>query len=212
MTRILALLQMVIIPDRCCAPLKFEFECSWVCRFPGVWMVCNEITHMQSILGVYLATHLQKTIFPIRPAKISLYKHLSSDHANSAEQRMTQVWTWKIQMCQEPSTNQTFELTGSKFNVNVKDQRFDALFTSSDFALDPTDPRYQSSEAVKEIQREAATRRIGRKPVQHKSDRPPADLRMQGMQASEGCTCIPLQCSYQLMCIIMIMACRSSWQ
>ncbi len=48
---------------------------------------------------------------------------------------------------------------GSKFEVNVKDSRFDALFTSSDFALDPTDPRYKATEGAKSIQKEAVSRR-----------------------------------------------------
>ena len=41
----------------------------------------------------------------------------------------------------------------------MKDSRFDALFTSSDYALDPTDPRYKGTEGAKSIQKEAVSRR-----------------------------------------------------
>ena len=43
--------------------------------------------------------------------------------------------------------------------MDVKDSRFDALFTSPDFALDPTNPRFKATEGAKSIQKEAVSRR-----------------------------------------------------
>jgi hypothetical protein len=47
--------------------------------------------------------------------------------------------------------------------VDIGDQRFEALFTSPDYALDPTDPRFKAGEGAKSIQQETAKRR-GSKP------------------------------------------------
>ena len=38
---------------------------------------------------------------------------------------------------------------GASFNVNLADQRFAALYSSHDFALDPTDPRFSTSSGAK---------------------------------------------------------------
>lgn len=35
------------------------------------------------------------------------------------------------------------EIVDDNFNVNLKDSRFDALFTSHHFAVDPSDPQYR---------------------------------------------------------------------
>ena len=56
-------------------------------------------------------------------------------------------------------TCQQSQSAGAKFAVDVKDTRFGALFTSPDFALDPTDPRYKATEGAKSIQKEAMSRR-----------------------------------------------------
>lgn len=42
------------------------------------------------------------------------------------------------------------------FNLDMNDERFGALFTSPDFALDPTDPRYKATESTRSIQSAAA--------------------------------------------------------
>lgn len=73
----------------------------------------------------------------------------------------------------------------------MNDRRFDALFTSPDFALDPTDPRYRASEGTKNIQKEAALRR-GNAQASHKG--PIADIdppsKKQSAQA-DGMHCNP---------------------
>jgi len=51
---------------------------------------------------------------------------------------------------------------GPGFKVDIGDQRFEALFTSPDFALDPTDPRFKAGDAAKSIQQESAKRRGGK--------------------------------------------------
>ena len=43
--------------------------------------------------------------------------------------------------------------------MDVSDSRFAALFTSPEFALDPTDPRFAASEGTQKILRETARRR-----------------------------------------------------
>ena len=45
------------------------------------------------------------------------------------------------------------------FKLNVEDSRFGELFTSPEFALDPTDPRYKDSQSSQAIIKEATKRR-----------------------------------------------------
>lgn len=40
------------------------------------------------------------------------------------------------------------EMVDDNFNVDLKDSRFDALFTSHHFAVDPSDPQYRYDERI----------------------------------------------------------------
>lgn len=40
------------------------------------------------------------------------------------------------------------EMVDDNFNVDLKDSRFDALFTSHHFAVDPSDPQYRYDECI----------------------------------------------------------------
>ena len=40
------------------------------------------------------------------------------------------------------------EMVDDNFNVDLKDSRFDALFTSHHFAVDPSDPQYRYDESI----------------------------------------------------------------
>ncbi|CAH3174378.1 unnamed protein product [Porites lobata] len=51
------------------------------------------------------------------------------------------------------------EIVDDNFNVNLKDSRFDALFTSHHFAVDPSDPQYRKTKAMKTIIEERQRRR-----------------------------------------------------
>ena len=48
---------------------------------------------------------------------------------------------------------------GSKFDVNTADQRFTAMYDDSSYAIDPTDPRYKTTDNMNKIMKEKATRR-----------------------------------------------------
>lgn len=41
------------------------------------------------------------------------------------------------------------EIVDDNFNVDLEDSRFDALFTSYHFAVDPSDPQYRYDESTK---------------------------------------------------------------
>ncbi|KAM7440683.1 pre-rRNA-processing protein esf1 [Porites harrisoni] len=51
------------------------------------------------------------------------------------------------------------EIVDDNFNVNLKDSRFDALFTSHHFAVDPSDPQYRKTKAMETIIEERQRRR-----------------------------------------------------
>ena len=48
---------------------------------------------------------------------------------------------------------------GKGFQPDLKDPRFKSLFTSADYALDPTDPRFQQIDGSESIAQEVATQR-----------------------------------------------------
>ncbi len=48
---------------------------------------------------------------------------------------------------------------GKGFQPDLQDPRFKSLFTSADYALDPTDPRFQQIDGSKSIAQEVATQR-----------------------------------------------------
>ena len=48
---------------------------------------------------------------------------------------------------------------GKGFQPDLQDPRFKSLFTSADYALDPTDPRFQQIDGSKTIAKEVATQR-----------------------------------------------------
>lgn len=48
---------------------------------------------------------------------------------------------------------------GKGFQPDLQDPRFKSLFTSADYALDPTDPRFQQIDGSKIIAQEVATQR-----------------------------------------------------
>lgn len=56
---------------------------------------------------------------------------------------------------------------GQVFQPNLQDPRFKSLFTSSDFALDPTDPRFQQADGSTTIAKAVAKQR-----QQHAADAP----------------------------------------
>ncbi len=60
-------------------------------------------------------------------------------------------------------------IAGKGFQPNLQDPRFKSLFTSADYALDPTDPRFQQIDGSKSIAKEVATQR------QHHAADQPAD-------------------------------------
>jgi len=51
------------------------------------------------------------------------------------------------------------EMVDDNFNVDLKDSRFDALFTSHHFAVDPSDPQYRKTKAMESIIEERQKRR-----------------------------------------------------
>lgn len=51
------------------------------------------------------------------------------------------------------------EIVEDNFNVDLKDSRFDALFTSHHFAVDPSDPQYRKTKAMETILVERQKRR-----------------------------------------------------
>lgn len=51
------------------------------------------------------------------------------------------------------------EIVEDDFNVDLKDSRFDALFTSHHFAVDPSDPQYRKTKAMETIIQERQKRR-----------------------------------------------------
>ena len=71
----------------------------------------------------------------------------------------TVYWLMPIGTESSVGDSATLHCAGARFAVDVKDSRFDALFTSPDFALDPTDPRYKATEGAQSIQEEAVSRR-----------------------------------------------------
>ena len=50
-------------------------------------------------------------------------------------------------------------LAGKAFQPNLQDARFKSLFTSADFALDPTDPRFTQTEGSNSIAQQVAKQR-----------------------------------------------------
>lgn len=65
--------------------------------------------------------------------------------------------------------------------MDVGDSRFAALYTSPEFALDPTDPRFKAGESSNAIIREAAQRK-----QKQKLQGPKEDLQQQAKQATSG--------------------------
>lgn len=51
------------------------------------------------------------------------------------------------------------EMVDDNFNVDLDDSRFDALFTSHHFAVDPSDPQYRKTKAMESITEERQKRR-----------------------------------------------------
>ncbi|XP_074628281.1 ESF1 homolog [Acropora palmata] len=51
------------------------------------------------------------------------------------------------------------EIVNDDFNVDLKDSRFDALFTSHHFAVDPSDPQYRKTKGMESILQERMRRR-----------------------------------------------------
>ena len=81
----------------------------------------------------------QQCTLPFSPSRVSVFLKLCSIH----------IALDKGLFC----------FAGSKLQLDSSDSRFDALFTSPDFALDPTDPQFAASDGAKKIQKEAASRR-----------------------------------------------------
>ncbi|XP_015772137.1 PREDICTED: ESF1 homolog [Acropora digitifera] len=51
------------------------------------------------------------------------------------------------------------EIVNDDFNVDLKDSRFDALFTSHHYAVDPSDPQYRKTKGMESILQERMRRR-----------------------------------------------------
>lgn len=69
---------------------------------------------------------------------------------------------------------------GKGFQPNLQDPRFKSLFTSADYALDPTDPRFQQIDGSKGVAKEVATQR------QHHAAQRPAGARPVQAVGSNG--------------------------
>lgn len=63
------------------------------------------------------------------------------------------------------------EVVDDNFNVDLEDSRFDALFTSHHFAVDPSDPQYRKTKAMETIIEERQKRREETDNTQTKHDK-----------------------------------------
>lgn len=77
---------------------------------------------------------------------------------------------------------------GKGFEANLQDSRFNSLFTSADFALDPTDPRFQQAEGSTSIAKAVAQQRQqgapGAQVDARQTDGTAKDLQPQGQLAA----------------------------
>ena len=71
-------------------------------------------------------------------------------------------------------------LAGKGFEANLEDPRFKSLFTSADFALDPTDPRFQQADGSNNIAKAVAQQR------QQKAAIAPADNSQAGIASMQN--------------------------
>jgi hypothetical protein len=76
---------------------------------------------------------------------------------------------------EDGSDNEDLPVNGDFLNMN--DPRFQAVFQSEDFALDPTDPRFlKAGPSASKLAKEAAKRRSSKKPVAGSSGDPETKL------------------------------------
>ena len=70
------------------------------------------------------------------------------------------------------------EMVDDNFNVDLKDSRFDALFTSHHFAVDPSDPQYRLDQCTNSLYYSSVNRGSLVRRILHQSTQPVIKLRL----------------------------------
>jgi len=96
---------------------------------------------------------------------VSQSKKISSSAKASRKERMKLKKAKKRAEREDESDNEDLQTNGDFLNMN--DPRFQAVFQSEDFALDPTDPRFiKAGPSASKLAKEAAKRRSVKKPIE----------------------------------------------
>lgn len=78
----------------------------------------------------------------------------------SKKERMRQKKAARVQERTGGSDDEDLGVTKDGFQANLSDPRFSALFNDDKYALDPTDPRFKSTQATTAIQTQRAAQRL----------------------------------------------------